>query len=91
MILTNYTIGYWPLQNPFIWNVGVPSRVFMNHNQSLDNIELGNLVRRQLRDIYVGPRVSCIAAARWQGNLQELQVGMLIVMLAGDNELVHPF
>ena len=37
-ILTNYSTGYWPLQNPFIWNLGVPSRVPTNQNQSLDNI-----------------------------------------------------
>ena len=54
-------------------------------------MELNNLVHPQQRDIYVGPRISHTAEARWQGDLHELQVGMLVATLAGDNEFDHPF
>ena len=37
-----------------------------------------SLVHPQQRDIYVGPRMTKATEARWQGNLQELAVGMLI-------------
>ena len=50
------------------------------HHQSID--ELSNLVR---------PRISCTAEARWQGDLHELRVGMLVATLAQDDELSHPF
>ena len=39
----------------------------------------------------MGPRISCTIEARWQGNLQEVQVGMLVATLAGDDNLGHPF
>mgnify|MGYP006889222051 CR=1 FL=1 len=42
------------------------------------NPNLNNLVCPRERNIYVGPRISCAAEARWQGNLHELQVGMLV-------------
>ena len=39
----------------------------------------------------MGPRMSKATEARWQGNLQELVVGMLIATLADDNEQGHQF
>ena len=39
----------------------------------------------------MGPRISRTTEARWQGNLHELQVGMLVATLAGGDELGHPF
>ena len=39
----------------------------------------------------MGPRISCVAKARWQRNLHELQVGMLVATLARGDELGHPF
>ena len=59
--------------------------------QSLDNPDLNNLVRPRQRDIYVGPRISRAAEARWQGNLHELQVGMMVATLAGGDETGYPF
>ena len=90
-ILDNHFARYWPLQNPFTWNIGVPSMVSTTHYQSLDNTELNNLVRPQHRDIYVEPKTSHIEKARWQANLHDLQVGMLVATLAGGDELGHPF
>ena len=37
------------------------------------------------------PRISRTVEARWQGNLHELQVGMLVATLAGGDKLGHPF
>ena len=54
--------------------------------QSLDN-----LVRPRQRDIYVGPRMSRATEARWQGNLHELQVEMMVATLVGGDEMGHPF
>ena len=59
--------------------------------QSLDNSDLNNLVRPRQRDIYVGPRISCAAEARWQGSVHELQVGMMVATLAGADEMGIPF
>ena len=59
--------------------------------QPLDNLELNNLVPSRQRDIYVGPRLSHVVEARWQGNLHELQVGMLVATLARGDKLGHPF
>jgi hypothetical protein len=53
--------------------------------------ELAQLIRSDQRDIYVGPKTSKEAEARWRGNLQEIEVGMLIAMLVEDDELGHPF
>ena len=90
-ILNNYIAGVWPIQNAFTWNIGMPSIVSPANHQLIGNVELNNLVRPRQRDIYVGPRISRTAEARWQGNLHELQVGMLVATLAGDDELGHPF
>ena len=90
-ILDNYIARFWPIHNPFTWNIEVPSMISLTHHQPSNNIELHNLVRPLQRDIYVGPRKSRIVEARWQGNLQELQVGMLVATLAGDDNLGHPF
>ena len=59
--------------------------------QSLDNLDLNNLVPPQQRDIYVGPRILRAVEARWQGHLHELQVGMMVATLAGGDEMGHPF
>ena len=63
----------------------------MTRLQPLDYPELNNLVRPRQRDIYVGPRLSHVAKARWQGNLYELRVGMLVATLARGDKLGHPF
>ena len=66
--------------------------VSTTRHQSLDNTDsLKNLVRPRQRDIYVGPRILCTTEARWQGDLHELQVGMLVPTLAGGDELGHLF
>ena len=90
-ILLNHLVGSWPLQFPFNWNIGAPSIVTTNNLQSLGNSDLNNLVRPRQRDIYVGPRISRVAEARWQGNVHELQVGMMVATLAGGDEMGHPF
>ena len=41
--------------------------------------------------IYVGSRISRAAKARWQGNVHELQVGVMVATLAGGDEMGHPF
>ena len=41
--------------------------------------------------MYVGPRISCVAEVRWQGNLHELQVGMMVATLAIGDEMGHSF
>ena len=38
----------------------------------------------------MGPRLSHVVETRWQGNLHELQVGMLVATLARGNRLGHP-
>ena len=53
------------------------------HLQPPDNLELKNLVHPRQR--------SHVAEARWQGNLYELQVGMLVATLARGDKLGHPF
>ena len=72
MILDNHFAGYWPLQNQFESNIGGPSMASTTRLQRLDNLELNNLVRPQQRDIYMGPGLSHVVEARWQGNLHEL-------------------
>ena len=84
-------IGYWPLQIQFKWNIGAPSMATSTNVQSLHNPNLNKLVRPQQRDIYVGPRISRIAEARWQGNFHELQVGMLVATLVDGDQMGHPF
>ena len=39
----------------------------------------------------MGPRISRSAEARWQASLHELQVGMLVATLVGEDVLGHPF
>ena len=90
-ILENHLAGYWPLQYPFTWNSGVGSFASTSRHRSLENTELNNLVRPRQRDIYVGPRILRTVEARWQGNLHELQVRMLVATLAGGDEMGHPF
>ena len=53
--------------------------------------ELRKIVYLQQRDTYVGPRMSREAEARWQGKLEEIKVGSLIVTLADNDALGHPF
>ena len=90
-ILLNHLVGSWPLQFQFNWNIGAPSLVTTTNLQSLDNSDLNNLVRPRQTDIYVGPRISRAVEARWQGNVHELQVGMMVATLAGGDEMGHPF
>ena len=88
-IIDNSFSGVWPLQLPFTW--------FVHHapiSQSptrAPNAELDNLLHPQQRYIYVGPRMTKAAKARWQGNTQEIKVGMLISTPADDNDLGHQF
>ena len=53
--------------------------------------DLDRLFHPQQRDIYVGSTMTKAAKARWQGNLQEVKVGMLIATPADDNGLGHQF
>ena len=46
-ILVNHFGGYWSLQNQFKWNIGDQSMVTTNNVQSLDNLNLNNLVLPQ--------------------------------------------
>ena len=90
-ILDNHFGGYWPLQNHFEWNIGGPSMTSTTHLQPLDNLELNHLIRPHQRDIYVGPRFLHVAEVKWQGNLHELEVGMLVATLAGGDKLGDSF
>jgi hypothetical protein len=78
----------WPISMPFSWNLG--SKNLSEFSDTLPD-ELAKLIRPNQRDIYVGPKMSKEAEARWRGNLQEIEVGMLIATLAEDDELGHPF
>ena len=64
------------------------------HSQSparAPNADLDNLFHPQQRDIYVGLRMTKAAKARWQGNKQDINIGMLIATLANENDLGHQF
>ena len=88
-IIDNSFSGVWPLQLPFTWTVHhTPSS---QSPTRAPNAELDNLLHPQQRDIYVGPRMTKAAEARWQGNTQEIKVGMLIATPADDNDLGHQF
>ena len=88
-IIDNSFTGIWPLQRPFTWciqhtpNSQSPPRA--------PNPDLDNLLHPPQRDIYVGPRMTKAAEARWQGNTQEIKVGMLIATPADENDLGHQF
>ena len=62
--LDNHLAGYWPLQYPFTWNIGVGVSVSMSRHQSFENTELDSLVRPRQRDIWVGLRISHTAKSR---------------------------
>ena len=79
---------HWPVQFPFTWSFGIQDQVLCS-DQIPD--ELRKIVYPQQRDIYVGPRMSKEAEARWQGNLEEIKVGSLIATLADNDALGHPF
>ena len=78
----------WPITTPFTWSLGKNNPTLCS-NPLPDDIRL--LSQPEQRDIYVGPRMSREAEARWHGNLQEISVGSLIVTLADGDELGHPF
>ena len=88
-IIENYFNGIWPLQVPFTW--------FVQHTPNSQtspratNVDLDNLLHPQQRHIYVGPRMTKAAEARWQGDTQEIKVGMLIATPADDNDMGHQF
>ena len=65
--------------------------VLTSHPKGPNNAINDSLVHPQQRDIYVGPRMTNAAEARWQGNLQELAAGMLIAKPANDNSHGHQF
>ena len=74
---------------PFMWSIQHP-----HGSQSplyAPNVNLDSLLHPQQRDIYVGPRTKKVAKARWQGNLQEVKVGMLISTPTEDNDLGQQF
>ena len=79
----------WTLETPFTWSLQY-DRVNNTLEQPAHAIN-DNLVHPQQRDIYVGPRMTKAAEARWQGNLQELAVGMLIATPADENSHGHQF
>jgi hypothetical protein len=80
--------GSWPISTPFSWTLG--SKNILEYSETLPD-DLAKIIRPEQRDIYVGPKKSKDAEARWRGNLQEIEVGMLIATLAEDDELGHPF
>ena len=89
LIIGNYFTGIWPLEIQFSWSV-----LHTPNSQSsprAPNAELDILLHPQQRDIYVGPRMTKAAEARWQGNTQEIKVGMLIATPADENDLGHQF
>ena len=49
------------------------------------------MVHPQQRDIYVGPRMTKVAEARWQGNLQEFAARMFIATPPDENSHDHQF
>ena len=88
-IVENCVLGTWTVTIPFTWN-------FQQCRDSQTSPLAPNAINDSLlhppqRDIYVGPRLTKTAETRWQGNLQELKVGMLIATPADDNELGHQF
>ena len=75
-IIDNSLSGVWPLQLPFTWSVHhTPSS---QSPTRAPNVEIDNLLHPQQMDMYVGPRMTKAAEAHWQGNTQEIKVGMLI-------------
>ena len=77
----------WPITSPFTWLFSI-SPTLCSHPPSH---ELAKLIHPQQRDIYVGPRMSKEAEARWRGDLQDIKVGTLIATLADGDDLGHPF
>ena len=89
-IIDNCVIGdNWTLETPFTWSLQ-HDRVHITPEQTTNAIN-DSLVHPQQRDIYVGPRMTKAAEARWQGNLQELAAGMLIATPADENSHGHQF
>ena len=88
-IIGNSFTSIWPLEIPFSWSL-----LHTPNSQSpprAPNVDLDNLLHPQQRYIYVGPRMTNAAEARWQGNTQEIKVGMLIATPADENDLGHQF
>ena len=79
----------WSLETQFTWSLQL-DRVNNTPDQPNNAIN-DSLVHPQQRDIYVGPRMTKAAEARWQGNLQELAAGMLIATPADENSHGHQF
>ena len=79
----------WTLETPFTWSL---QHDCVNKTpEQLENVINDSLVHPQQRDIYVGPRMTKAAKARWQGNLQELTEGMLIASPADENSHGNQF
>ena len=66
---------------PFIWSFGITNPTLCS-NPLLD--ELGKLLHAKL-----GLRMLGETKTRWHGNLQEILVGSLTVILADGDELGH--
>jgi hypothetical protein len=83
------SVDNWNLETPFTWSLQ-HDRVNRSPERLVNAIN-DSLVHPQQRDIYVGPRMTKAAEARWQGNLQELTAGMLIATPADENSHGHQF
>ena len=88
-IINNYIQGNWPLDIPFTWSIHRSNASTIPHHTP--QFERDTSVHPQQRDIYVGPRLTRGAESTWQGNLQDITIGMLIATPAEGNELGHPF
>ncbi|KAH7365155.1 hypothetical protein KP509_18G011500 [Ceratopteris richardii] len=88
--IIQYTIaGHWPVDVPFTWDFCTQRSV--NVAQACNVDALQSFIHPPERNIYVGPRMTKQAEARWQGNLIEINVGTLIAVLADGDEATRPF
>ena len=83
-------LRFW-INFPFQWKIGAPLMMGRTHHHSLENVELNNLILPRQWDIYRGPRKSRTVEARWEGSLDELQIGMVVPTLVDNDELSYSF
>ena len=88
-VIENCVVGNWNLQMPFTWFIQqfVGSQLSYPTPNAIDD----SFVHPQQREIYVGQRMTKAVECRWQGNLQELKVGMLIATPVDNDHLGHQF
>ena len=89
-IINNYIQGNWHVHIPFTWSIH-PSHAKSSIPHQAHQFECDTLIHPQQRDIYVGPRLTRGAESIWEGNLKDINVGMLIATPAEGNDLGHPF